>query len=373
MPFHDRTTKGTDATSDRAIKEYVDDLSRRFDPTAEGSTLALPFPDLLQREMEGFWKGKVLGGRGLFAKSKSQFTDLMRVLYRRAAARGEAFVTVQVGAHNGRENDPLHGSLVRAFDADARAVRKDMPDTWAAGVSPKHWRHIAVEPVAQNFKALTKNYRDFAGRHGLAMGARGMQLVRAAVALPSQIDVGDAAGTGGRTNNTCHFFSINVWDDRCHNLTYMEQIGKLDRKGLLKHTDLDMNTQTQLVPGCLQDQPVPCFTTPELVRAYAPGGFDALVVDTEGFDFNVVRMLLDGTTVDDPSGTVDAATALWPALIYFEIKILNPWGGWLLAREFLTRKGYVQMSAFSDALFVRVPFAHHLKYAEASIVEECLR
>ena len=81
-------------------------------------------------------------------------------------------------------------------------------------------------------------------------------------------------------------------------------------------------------------------------------------------------MLLDGTTVagglvGDPASDPDlASTRLWPAVIYFEIKILNPWGGWLLAREYLTRKGYVQMSAFSDALFIRVPFAHHVKHAE---------
>ena len=79
-------------------------------------------------------------------------------------------------------------------------------------------------------------------------------------------------------------------------------------------------------------------------------------------------MLLDGTTVAGGEiGSVSdpdvATTRLWPAVIYFEVKILNPWGGWLLAREYLTRKGYVQMSMFSDALFVRVPFAHHVKHA----------
>ena len=302
----------TDGRDDKAIAAYVDEVQKKFDPTSNPE-VTLPLDDVLQWDLESEWKFRTETG------INTPMVSLVSWLYKRKADRGEPFVTVQVGAHNGHSNDLVYKTLARKFN------HKQM-----GGASPKWWRAIAIEPTARNYAGLTKNYQEFVAKHGLS--AHHFQMVRGAVALPEHIDA----------QHKCHFYSLNLWAKGCHGykdpkLKSFDQIGKLDRKGLLlKHTDMKKDA-TLKNPECLTDDVVDCWTTHEFVQAFLPKflpqkGFgptdrapiDMLFVDTEGFDFNVIRMLLDGITTTPGSSDDDGSTRLWPAVIFFEIKILNP-------------------------------------------------
>jgi len=64
--------------------------------------------------------------------------------------------TLQIGGMDGISNDPMHGLWMHPKFSGRY---KDIPKT--------HWLPVVIEPVPDNFKALTKSYNSFVQDHGL--------------------------------------------------------------------------------------------------------------------------------------------------------------------------------------------------------------
>jgi FkbM family methyltransferase len=149
---------------------------------------------------------------------------------------GKNTFVVQIGACDGKEDDPIHKYLV---GGSVQAV--------------------LVEPVPHAFKRLQETYGNF----------RNVRLVQAAV---------------GRQDGEAIIYSVKM-EGRWEKSTFAPMLSSFDRNHLLKHKILDHEIEATRVKT---------MTLKSLFRDYSIYKVNFMMIDTEGYDAEVVEMLLQG-------------------------------------------------------------------------------
>lgn len=221
--------------------------------------------------------------------------DLRAVLgaYR---ARGGAFFFVQVGAHNGGSGDPLAQSI-RRLGLDG----------------------ILVEPQNLQFDELSRNYAD----------QPKLILERAAIASRD--------GTA-----TLYKVKPAFWLEQGFPAGADSEISSLKREQIRRHVEIfGGSALAERETEYLETEAVPALTLGSLLAKHSVTHLDLLQIDTEGFDYEVLKM-------------VDFAT-MPPALINFEVVHLRDEDK-LAAWEMLRDHGYeIFASDIYNTLAIRMP------------------
>ena len=151
----------------------------------------------------------------------------------------EAFF-IEVGSNDGEHHDHL-----RPLILDSR------------------WRGIMVEPVPYVFERLRRNY-----------GAlERVELANVAIA---------------EQDGRLPFFHLReATDDEREGLPgWYHAVGSFSRETVMRHAGEVSDIESRIV-----ETDVPCVTFESLCRRHGVDGLDLLLVDTEGFDWNVIRQV----------------------------------------------------------------------------------
>ncbi len=180
--------------------------------------------------------------RALRDRPELEFTSMLEFVVADHGKTGEDFFFVQIGAFDGVTADPLH-ELVRRH----------------------HWRGVLVEPQAEAFESLKRNYR---GQPGLS------------------------------------FFNVAI-GPRDGEVTLFTRAG-----GLAQVASVDRHLVVKPGRRRVEARRVPCWTVARLLKeAAAPATVDLLLIDAEGLDYRIIRSIDFG--------------AVRPAIIHYEHMILS--------------------------------------------------
>ena len=188
------------------------------------------------------------------------------------------FFFVQVGSHDGVSGDPLHDLIVRF-----------------------KWSGILVEPVKYLFGKLRKNYE---GQE---------KLVFENVAISTQ--------DGQR-------LFYRLCEDAKGLPPWSSQLGSFFVEVVLKHQSHISNIRDYLMT-----EEVECITINKLIRKHRVRKMDLLHIDTEGFDFEIIRSL--------------DFSKMRPNMILYEHKHLTSKDR-LACLRFLESQGYSNMAGDCD-------------------------
>lgn len=163
-----------------------------------------------------------------------------RIVPALAEAYPDAFF-IQVGSNDGEQHDLLRGAILRS-----------------------RWRGIMVEPVPYVFARLRANYGEYAER---------ITLENVAVA---------------ETDGSLPFYHLAQVDDfAAEGLPqWYDGIGSFDRAHVLKHAPFIPDIADRLVRT-----EVPTLRFESLCRKHGLGDVDLIQVDTEGYDFEVIKLI----------------------------------------------------------------------------------
>jgi FkbM family methyltransferase len=152
--------------------------------------------------------------------------DVFEVLIDHIGPEDPDFFFIQVGANDGRRDDPIQ-HLVRRY----------------------HWRGLLLEPVPWVFEKLVANYRD----------EPQLLLVNAAIFARDGV--------------------VDLWTDP-------------DSDGLMSSFDF-ANPARYLRSSRLQKISVEALSMRTLIRRHAIDRIDLLQIDAEGYDHEIIKMLLE--------------------------------------------------------------------------------
>ena len=148
-------------------------------------------------------------------------------------------VFVQVGANDGKMMDPIRSTILRT-----------------------RWRGLVVEPVPELFAALKLNYQHARDR---------VQAVNAAVSSAG----GDA-----------EFYHLRDRSGLPPLPPWAAGLGSFHRDVILAHRD-----RLEQIEKYLTIINVRCMTLTSLCESHGLNGMDLLVIDTEGYDFEIIKQL----------------------------------------------------------------------------------
>jgi FkbM family methyltransferase len=163
--------------------------------------------------------------------------NLIRTTLKSLAQRNEPIFFINIGANDGLAGDPLREFIV---------TRK--------------WSGILVEPVDYVFQRLTKAYRAFP---------------------PSRIKLENAAIA--EITGTKKFWHLKQTGGLPPGY---DQIGSFDKSHVLKHRDMFPTLENYLV-----SKEIPCITFADLLRKHGGQIPDLVFIDTEGFDYEVIKQI----------------------------------------------------------------------------------
>lgn len=178
---------------------------------------------------------------------------------------------IQIGANDGITGDPLHGLLTGPAS---------------------NWRGVMVEPVPHLFEQLRARY----------VTRQGLQF--------DQVAIGEEDGT-----ILIHRIRMEPGDP-----LWLEQLASLDRDLLLRSAGAVAGLNDRIT-----SEEVPCLSVRTLVQRHDIQSLDLLVIDTEGWDWRVLRQF--------------NFPRLHPRLILYEHQHLSP-GDRTEAHAFLAKFGY---------------------------------
>jgi len=161
-----------------------------------------------------------------------QHTDALLADF--AAVVSEA-IFVQIGANDGYTGDPLHLVLTR-------------PNS--------HWRGVLVEPVAYLFTQLAERYAHLGGLH------------------LERVAIGESDGST----------VIHRIDTKEGDTLWLHQLASLDLNILCENA-----RQFGLGDVVTISETVPCLTVASLLGRHGVTKLDLIVIDTEGFDWRILR------------------------------------------------------------------------------------
>ena len=171
--------------------------------------------------------------------------DISAVIAAYFGAKGQCQI-VQVGANSGNRNDPVEASI-RNLGLTA----------------------ILVEPQAEEFAKLTANYAD----------QPQVVLERAAIAW----ETGEV-----------ELFKVNAdfWSGHGFPEGAQSQISSLNREQIGQTVEIFGGSKLREAESAyLEIEVVPAFPLEMLLEKHGLGTIDLLVIDTEGFDFEILRMI----------------------------------------------------------------------------------
>ncbi len=253
-------------------------LVGRAQPGAIGSLKVTAYR---MKKMLANWISSVLDRRG-YQITRHTFhqeneIDLRLLLAERIERQKGDLTVIQIGANDGVTNDPIH-HLVKS----------------------RGWKLLAVEPLAPAFERLTANYRLMPN----------VNCVRCAIAAyDGEMTLYTLANSPSGNSMDDHLasFSIDV---------------------LRKHWRRVPDLETRIVP-----QQVRAVTLKTLMEENQCGAVDLLQIDTEGFDYEIVKMAF--------------AAGLQPSILAFEWEHLDQKTMWE-CRGALIKAGYRWLAVKGD-------------------------
>lgn len=214
--------------------------------------------------------------------------------------RGEPVFCFQVGANDGRINDPVYPYLTGSG-----------------------WSGLLVEPQVEVFEnELTATYADYP------------KVALANVALAA-------------TKGELPFYRVAISKSR-----WATGLAGFRKDNILHHIDIGYIAKMAAEEGvALPSDPaaiietisVPTMTVQELLDSRGVDHFDLLCIDTEGFDLDILRL-------------VDF-DRYRPEVVLFESKNLND-AGYVEAKSILSSRGYALYWDNGDTLGSLAPFSH---------------
>jgi FkbM family methyltransferase len=210
-------------------------------------------------------------------------------------ARGLQTFCVQVGANDGKTNDPVYPYL-----------------------TGYGWRGLLVEPLVDVFQQeLTKTYS----------GCSNVTLVNAALApINGSLPLYRVAVSRARWATGLSSFRRDNLENHIAN-GYIEKKAKADGVALPSNTD-----------DWIETVQVRTTTVADLLGENNVGQFDVLCVDTEGFDFEILKLF--------------DFKIYRPDFVLFESKNLAD-GDYIAAKNMLTENGYILYWDNGDTFGVR--------------------
>lgn len=219
---------------------------------------------------------------------RCKFRSIGRYLLSHAIQYQKTLLTVQIGAMDGKSNDPLYEMFVTRKEWDLRRSVA-FPDL-------SNWLPILLEPVPQNYEKLVKTYQDITEQHGLKCALP----MNAAISYDSNV-------------TSCAFCRYNLSPDapeECSHADWMKtQIGTLDCSYSRRFFG------ARIFEKCILKDPLPCGPVKKLMYDRAPympeNTLVAMVqIDVEAYEY----ILLEGLLHDlDPL----------PPVIHFENKVMK--------------------------------------------------
>ena len=180
-------------------------------------------------------------------------TQIETLLFTRLSKLRRPVHCVQIGANDGLRDDPIHAHIERLG-----------------------WQALLVEPVPHLYERLCDTYR----------GVAGVRCVHAAIT---------------ETGETLPFYHLPPRDDQ---EDWHESLGSFRKEVLLSHRKSIPDIESRLA-----EIAVPCLSLEALLAQESVTAVDLLVVDAEGYDFEILRAF-------------DFARYK-PAMVYFEHKHLE--------------------------------------------------
>lgn len=221
--------------------------------------------------------------------------DYLRYYAARARRAGRQITCVQIGANDGVSHDPVH----------------DYFTSWG-------WQGLLAEPLPDVFEKLSATYR-------------GVDSVRA-------VNVAIGAEPG-----TMPFFRIGGSND-----AWATGLSSFLREHVQAHIDRGYVAEraneagVELPDGDLiQEVAVTTLTFEQFLEQHGVGAYDVLIIDTEGYDYEVLKL-------------VDF-TRHRPDLVWFESDNLSD-TDYAAALSLLASHGYELRWSFLDTLGIRVPY-----------------
>jgi FkbM family methyltransferase len=193
----------------------------------------------------------------------------------------------------------------RALFAEVGANDGEQHDLLRPLILSQPWRGIIVEPVPYVFERLKRNYRD---RPGLAL---------------------ENVAIGPQDGRRTFYHLAEVEDPSREGLpNWYDGIGSFSRKEVLSHERHIPDVESRLV-----ETEVQCLTLETLCRRNGVDRLDLLLIDTEGYDWEIIRH-------------IDFA-AWMPRLLVYEHYHLGPEER-RNCREHVRRLGYETMEEHFD-------------------------
>ncbi|MBI4120848.1 MAG: FkbM family methyltransferase [Parcubacteria group bacterium] len=189
------------------------------------------------------------------------------------------FFFVQIGANDGVLADPLRYFILKY-----------------------HWQGVFLEPIPSIFELLQKNYA----------GAKGLYFENVAIA------------------NEVKEEKIYYIENSDRLINWCGAIGSFSKEHVLKHGWAIPNIE-QFVKEVM----VKCITFPQLLEKYHIAALDLVCIDTEGFDFEIIKQI--------------PFDHLKPRAILYEHRNLSK-EDQARCKKMLIDQGYVLKHTFSDTL-----------------------
>mmetsp|Transcript_29337 Transcript_29337/g.32932 ORF Transcript_29337/g.32932 Transcript_29337/m.32932 type:complete len:442 (+) Transcript_29337:57-1382(+) len=267
-------------------------------------------------------------------------SSLGQHLLHAAIQQNKTMLTVQIGAMDGRSNDPMYSMFIK-HNKYTNHIHRNNNDP----LNLNHWLPVLFEPVPSNFDALTKTYDEII-QSDSGLGC--------AVPVHAAVSYDGMAEDKNNTSGECKFCRMNTADDapdKCKSSAdWMKyQLGSLD-------CDAHKRFFNIVYDLCILESPLPCATLQQLLARYklmyAP--IAMLQIDIEGLEY----LLFDGLIQEMPDH-------LLPLVIHYEHKVMKArditansmienFSRYNHTKSMLQSRGYVLHNQGEDYLALRV-------------------
>lgn len=305
----------------------------------------LPYSELMElgevRSVLRYWyEFNCQKGMGEVQKGSCSFASIGQHLLYHAIQLNQTLLTVQVGAMDGKSNDPMYEMFVA--DSAQQHVRAMESSPFS---NLRNWLPVLIEPVPANYEALVKTYMEISKTKGLACAVP----INAVVSYDHSHDEDDSSSNQQkttRTTTTCPFCRVNTAKGAPKECTTIPdwakfQIGTLDcahsRKFFGKDFDL-----------CILQDPLPCSSITNLLlqQSLSSDNIAILQIDIEGYEYRVFEGLFLGEL---PEYSL-------PPVIHFEHKVMKEQdeARLTMVKKLIQSKGYELHQQGEDYLAVRM-------------------
>uniref|UniRef100_A0A7S1Z3L5 Methyltransferase FkbM domain-containing protein n=1 Tax=Ditylum brightwellii TaxID=49249 RepID=A0A7S1Z3L5_9STRA len=246
------------------------------------------------------------------------FASIGQHLLHHAIQQNKTFFTVQVGAMDGKSNDPMYSMFVRGENTFTDFKPFD---------NLRNWLPVLIEPVPVNYNALIDTYRTIAETKHLGC------------AIPI-----NALVSYNSSKATCPFCYMNTHEDAPEDCKALPdwmrlQLGTLDCDYLRIFFSGHVH--------CVLEDPLPCSSITQLLsdKFLSSENIAMLQIDVEGYE----HMLLEGFMKELPDDKL-------PYIIHFEHKVMKQYLKKQLEglKDAMEDKGYILYDQGEDYLAIKL-------------------